>query len=50
MVLSSVMISVVSNMLKRHYDIDSLFHNDVDAIVLRIQYVQNHEEQMRVTW
>ena len=48
--LSSVMVSEVSYMLKKKHDIDYLFHNDIDAIISRIQYVQNHEEQMRVAW
>ena len=50
MVLSSVMIRDVTCILKRDYGIDALFHNDIDAIMSRIQYVQNHEHQMRVSW
>ena len=48
MVLSSVMICDVNCILKRNYGIDALFNNDIDAIMSRIQYVQNHEDQMRV--
>ena len=48
--VSSIMISEVLDILKEKYDIDSLFDNDIDAIVSRIIYVQNHEKQMRLAW
>ena len=44
------MICEVGYMLKKVYDVDSLFDNDLDAILARIQFVQNHEKQMRVQW
>ena len=48
--ISSFMIGEVVGILKDVYDIHSLFDNDPDAISSRIQYVQNHEQQMRLTW
>ena len=50
MKVSSVMINEVLHILKETYDIDSLYDNDFDAIVSRITYVQNHEQQMRLAW
>ena len=44
------MITEVLGILKETYDIDSLLDNDLDAILSRIRFVQNHEQQMRVAW
>ena len=44
------MIKEVSDILKYNYDIDSVFDNDIDAILSRIHFVQNHEQQMRLAW
>ena len=44
------MTSHVINILKDFYDIETIFDNDPQAILARIWYVQNLEEQMRDTW
>ena len=44
------MINEVVAILKDTYDVQSLFDNDIDAILSRIQFVQNHEQQMRLAW
>ena len=48
--ISSVMIKEVTGVLNNTYDIDSLFDNDTDAILSRIRFVQNSEQQMRLAW
>ena len=48
--ISSVMIKEVTGILNDIYDIDSMFDNDTDAILSRIHFVQNHEQQMRLAW
>ena len=48
--LSSVMYREVKQMLLECYQIDSLLENDYEAIMSRISFVQNHENQMRVSW
>ena len=48
--ISSVMINEVLNILKDTYDVESLFDNDFDGILSRIQFIQNHEQQMRLAW
>ena len=50
MKISSIMVNEVQYTLKTIYDIDSVFDNDVEAIISRILFVQRNEEQMRVTW
>ena len=50
LILSSVLLNEVSNTLKNCYGVHSLFDNDKDAILSRIEYVQNHELQMRQNW
>ena len=50
MQISSVMVKDVRCILRAIYDIDSVFDNDVEAIISRILFVQRNEEQMRVTW
>ena len=48
--VSSVMAESVRRILCEDYDITSLFDNDIDAVFSRIQYMQNHEMQMRESW
>ena len=48
--ISSVMINEVLDVLKEVYDVHSLLDNDFDAILSRIQFIQNHEHQMRLAW
>ena len=48
MQISSVMVQDVSCVLRKIYDIYSLFDNDIEAIISRILFVQRNEEQMRV--
>ena len=50
MKLSSFLVNDVSNVLDLTYDIYSMFENDIEAIMSRIQFIQNHEKQMRVEW
>ena len=50
MKISSVLINEVLAILKETYDVDSLFENDLDAILARIHFVQRHEQQMRLAW
>ena len=47
---SSVFLNEIKEVLWNEYSIDSLFENDLDAIVARIWFVQNHETQMRESW
>ena len=44
--ISSVMINEVLNILKDTYDVESLFDNDFDGILSRIQFIQNLETQI----
>ena len=46
---SSAFYCDVYNILQNTYELDSLSENDIDAIMARIQFVQNHEVQMRNT-
>ena len=46
----SVMLKSVCSILREKYQVDSIDENDIDAILSRIQYVQNHESQMRESW
>ena len=48
--ISSRMIYDVNNILSQTYQIDSILENDIDAVMSRIQYVQNHEPQLRQSW
>ena len=48
--LSSAMVRHVSKIVRDIYGIETLFDNDVQAINSRIRYVQNHEEQLRISW
>ena len=48
--ISSVLAENVRKILFEEYDISSFYDNDIDAIFSRIQFKQNHENQMRVTW
>ena len=47
---SSVFLNEIKEVIWNEYEIDSLFENDLDAIVARIWFVQNHETQMRESW
>ena len=44
------MIKNVLNIFKEIYDIETLLDNDPKAILARIWFIQNHEEQMRECW
>ena len=48
--VSSVIYKEAYNLLALKYDIDSLIQNDKAAIMARIGFVQNHENQMRGPW
>ena len=48
--IKSCLLKDVINILKVEYDIDSLLDNDREAMFARICYVQNHENQMRLSW
>ena len=48
--VSSFFYGDLYDLISNVYDLESLFHNDRDAIVSRIAYVQNHEPQSRINW
>ena len=48
--VSSVMANNVREILYKEYDVDSFYDNDINAILSRIYYKQNHEKQMREMW
>ena len=48
--VSSFFLRHVYIILNEEYGIDSLLHNDRDAIIARLYFVQNNEEQMRTHW
>ena len=48
--ISSVMMNEVHDILKEVYDVYSLLDNDFDAILSRIQFIQNREQQKRLAW
>ena len=50
MVVSSVLYRDVLDLLWKKYEVNSLIDNDHDAIIARINFVQNHEQQMRGAW
>ena len=45
--VSSFFLNEIKNLICEDYGIDTLFDNDMDAVLSRIVYVQNHEETMR---
>ena len=45
--ISSVFLKHVYGIVEKEYNVDSLLHNERDAIVARICYIQNNEKQMR---
>ena len=47
---TSALLREILEIMDLHYQMDSLFDNDIDAIIARISFVQNHEEQMRLSW
>ena len=49
MCCSSAFYLDVNSILKNKYEVESLADNDIDAIISRIHFKQNHEEQMRST-
>ena len=48
--VSSVFLNEVKDIFIDKYDIDMLLEQDRDAIISRLQFVQNHEERMREGW
>ena len=48
--VSSVLLREVLKILESLYDCDSLFDNDLMAIISRIHFIQNHETQLRTSW
>ena len=50
MYFSSVLYRNVFKLLQQKYGVDSLTDNDYEALIARINYVQNHEEQTRGPW
>ena len=48
LIISSSLLRNVSIILRDEYEIENLMDNDFQAILSRIWFVQNHEEQMRV--
>ena len=47
--VSSVLLNEVLRILESLYDCDSLFDNDLMALISRIHFVQNHEVQLRTS-
>ena len=47
---SSVFLNEMKELLWNEYEIDSVLENDLDAVISRIWFVQNHETQMRESW
>ena len=47
---TSTLLKEILKIIDRNYQMDSLFDNDIHAIMARISFVQNHEEQMRLSW
>ena len=45
--VSSIFLNEVKELLSNEYEITSIFENDLDAVMARIWFVQNHETQMR---
>ena len=45
--VSSTFLKDVYSILRDFYDIDSILYNDIQAIISRIGFIQNHEPQMR---
>ena len=50
MKFSSVLYRDVFKLLQNKYGVDSLTDNDYEALIARIIFIQNHEEQMRGPW
>ena len=48
--ISSVLLNEIRNLFSEKYEAENIFDQDRDAIVSRMQYVQNHEERMREGW
>ena len=48
--MSSAMVCDVQKLLIEKYQVDSLVENDINAIISRIHFTQNHESQMRESW
>ena len=49
MCCSSAFYFDVDSILRNKYDVEYLIENDIDAIMARVHFTQNHEEQMRST-
>ena len=47
MCVSSTLYCDIYKILKDKYELESLMENDIDAIMSRIRFTQNHEKQMR---
>ena len=48
--VSSFFYRDIYNLISNIYGLESLLHNDRDAIMSRIAFIQNHESQSRVSW
>ena len=48
--ISSILLKEVREKLDSVYGCDSIFDNDLMAIISRIRFIQNHETQMRTSW
>ena len=40
----------VRDLFSEKYEAETIFEQDRDAIMSRLQFVQNHEERMREGW
>ena len=47
--ITSVYVNRIFELFKSKYEINDIMDNDCEALIARIQYVQNHESQLRLT-
>ena len=48
--MSSAFLNKIIDLFIVKYDIEMLLEQDRDAIISRLQFVQNHEGRMREVW
>ena len=48
--ISSVFLREMYVLLQDFYGLDSILNNDKDAVIARIEFIQNREKQMRTHW
>ena len=48
--ISSVLLNEVRDLCFEKYEVEMIFEQDRDAIISRLQYIQNHEGRIREGW